>query len=57
MNDCVEAWVTPSLGDVTPPDPNLARHYSNLYPVYRSIREHMPPAWAALGQIRQEYAT
>lgn len=57
MDACVEAWVAPSLGEITAPDPSLARHYSNLYPVYRSIRERMPPAWAALGQVRQEYAT
>ena len=57
MAACVEAWVTPSLGLVTTPDANLSRFYSNLYSVYRSIRESMPPAWAALGQVRQEHAT
>lgn len=57
MPACVEAWVTPSFGDVTAPDLSLCRFYSKLYPVYRSIREAMPPAWAALGRLRQEYAT
>jgi erythritol kinase (D-erythritol 1-phosphate-forming) len=52
---CAEAWVTPSLRDVTAPDATLSRLYGDLYPVYRKIREAMPPAWAALGQIRQEY--
>jgi erythritol kinase (D-erythritol 1-phosphate-forming) len=52
---CAEAWVTPSLRELTPPDESLSRLYSSLYPVYRKIREAMPPAWAELGRVRQEY--
>jgi len=57
MEACIEAWVTPSLGEITAPDSSLHHLYSNLYSVYRSIRETMPPAWAKLGQIRQEQTT
>ena len=56
MDDCAKAWVTPSLGEVTIPDPDLVRFYSKLYPVYRTIRAAMSPAWASLGRIREEYA-
>jgi erythritol kinase len=56
MPACVEAWVTPSLGAVTAPDPDVGRFYSNLYSVYRAIRETMPPAWSALGRARREHA-
>ena len=56
MPACVEAWVTPSLGAVTAPDPDVSRFYSNLYSVYRAIRETMPPAWSALGRARREHA-
>jgi erythritol kinase (D-erythritol 1-phosphate-forming) len=56
MGDCAKAWVTPSLGEVTIPDPDLVRFYSKLYPVYRTIRAAMAPAWASLGRIRKEYA-
>jgi erythritol kinase len=56
MADCAKTWVEPSLGEVTNPDPELVRFYSKLYPVYRTIRAAMSPAWASLGRIRQEYA-
>jgi erythritol kinase len=55
MRECVEAWVTPSLSEITVPDPGLSALYAKLYPVYSTIRSAMPPAWARLGQIRQEH--
>jgi erythritol kinase (D-erythritol 1-phosphate-forming) len=54
IGGCAEAWVTPSLGEVTTPDPGLSQFYSKLYPVYRSIREAMPASWAQLGKVRRE---
>ena len=54
MRACAEAWVTPSLNENIVPDPGLSALYSKLYPVYRTIREAMPPAWARLGQARGE---
>ena len=53
LTACADAWVTPTLGALTPPDPALSRFYSALFPIYRSIREAMPPAWAALAQARE----
>jgi erythritol kinase len=50
---CAEAWVTPTLGAVTEPDPKLAEFYRKLFPIYRSVREAMPPVWAALAQARE----
>lgn len=50
---CSEAWVTPALGPLIEPDQNLGRFYNELFPVYRSIREAMPPVWAALAQARE----
>jgi erythritol kinase len=54
MRECAKAWVAPSLDEVTVPDPGLSGLYSKLYPVYQTIRGAMPPAWARLGQVRQE---
>jgi len=51
---CAEAWVTPRLGEATAPDPGLLRLYDGLFSVYRTVREAMPPAWAALNSVRQE---
>ncbi|MDQ0395669.1 FGGY-family carbohydrate kinase [Labrys monachus] len=51
---CVDAWVTPALGEVTDPDPALNRLYGELFPAYVAIREAMPPAWETLARIRQE---
>jgi erythritol kinase len=56
MRACAEAWVTPFLDKIVVPDPQLSEFYSKLYPVYRTIRGAMAPAWAHLGRLRQEYA-
>jgi erythritol kinase len=56
MASCAERWITPALGPTTPPDPDLSRLYRELYPVYRSIREAMPPSWRRLAEIRRERA-
>jgi erythritol kinase len=50
---CAEAWVNPTLGALTEPDVKLSRFYGQLFPIYRSVREAMPPAWAALAQARE----
>jgi erythritol kinase len=50
---CANAWVTPTLGTLTVPDPELSKFYSDLFPIYRSVREAMPPAWAALARARE----
>jgi len=56
MSACAEAWVTPFLDKLTVPDPQLSAFYSKLYPIYRTIRGAMSPAWGHLGRLRQEYA-
>jgi erythritol kinase len=55
IGGCADAWVTPSLSELTTPDPGLSDLYSKLYPVYRSIREAMPASWAQLGKVRREH--
>jgi erythritol kinase len=50
---CAEAWVTPTLGTLTEPDQKLREFYGNLFAIYRSVREAMPPAWAALAHARE----
>ena len=50
---CADAWVTPTLGALTLPDPKLGRFYSELFPIYRAVREAMPPVWAALARARE----
>ena len=50
---CAQAWVTPTLGALTEPDAKLADFYRKLFPIYRSVREAMPPAWAALARARE----
>ena len=53
MGACVNAWVTPVLGGVTAPDETLSKTYDGLYPVYRNIREAMPPSWQQLAALRR----
>jgi erythritol kinase (D-erythritol 1-phosphate-forming) len=50
---CADAWVTPTLGALTDPDPKLRAFYDQLFPIYRSVREAMPPVWAALAEARE----
>ena len=50
---CADAWVTPMLGTPTAPDPKRSQFYSQLFPIYRAVREAMPPVWAALAQARE----
>ncbi len=56
MKACANAWVDPFLDKVTVPDPQLSAYYLKLYPIYRTIRAAMSPAWDHLGRLRQEYA-
>lgn len=46
-------WVTPLLGDLVRPDPELARLYERLFPVYTATRAAMPPIWAELAGLRR----
>ena len=54
MPACIEAWVTPALGDCIFPDADLSKKYQELYLAYLAIRQAMPPAWEKLAMIRQE---
>ena len=56
MNACADVWVAPFLDKLTVPDPQLSAYYAKLYPIYRTIRAAMSPAWGHLGRLRQEYA-
>jgi erythritol kinase len=55
LADCADCWVTPTLGASTEPDPGHRMLYDKLYPIYRSVREAMPPVWAALADAREAY--
>ena len=48
MEQCIDQWVTPTLGEAVQPDPALARHYDRLFPSYVATREASVPVWHAL---------
>jgi erythritol kinase len=50
---CVDAWVTPALGETTEPDAALNKLYSELFPAYVAIRKAMPPSWESLARARE----
>jgi erythritol kinase len=50
---CVDAWVTPALGEITAPDPALNKLYTELFPTYVAIRKAMPPSWESLARARE----
>jgi erythritol kinase (D-erythritol 1-phosphate-forming) len=53
LSACAESWVAPTLGALIEPDPRHRQFYEQLFPIYRSVREAMPPVWAALAQARE----
>jgi erythritol kinase len=48
MASCAAAWVDPQLGESTPPDPDLARRYEQVFPIYVEARKAMQPLWRGL---------
>jgi erythritol kinase (D-erythritol 1-phosphate-forming) len=52
MAACAADWVTPTLGDTVPPDPELTRLYDRIFPIYLATREAMPAQWRALAEAR-----
>ena len=53
LADCADRWVTPTLGPAIDPDPERRVLYDKLFPIYRSVREAMPPVWAALADASE----
>ena len=54
MDECVAEWVTPLLGDSEAPDPEMAAHYKELFPVYVAARQSLRPLWQELAQTRKK---
>lgn len=52
MAAAAATWVTPLLGDVVRPDPELNRLYDRLLPVYIATRTAMTPIWGELAALR-----
>ena len=50
---CVEAWVKPTLGAATLPDPTLTSFYDGMFPIYLEVRKGMTGAWRAMEQLRR----
>ncbi|WP_027133261.1 FGGY-family carbohydrate kinase [Geminicoccus roseus] len=52
LDEAVAAWVTPSLGELTHPDPELVKAYADLFPIYQSIHRRMRDVWRDLAKVR-----
>ena len=50
MADCAAQWVTPTLGPLEPPDPELVDIYNMTFPVYVASREALAPIWRQLAR-------
>jgi erythritol kinase len=53
MAACAAVWTTPRLGPAVAPDPELARFYDRLFPVYREAIHAMAPLWRHLHDVRE----
>jgi erythritol kinase (D-erythritol 1-phosphate-forming) len=56
MAACAAQWVDPLLGEITAPDPKLAKIYDAAFPLYKETREKMRPIWRAMFNNRREGA-
>jgi erythritol kinase (D-erythritol 1-phosphate-forming) len=45
MADCVNVWVEPHFGKITPPDSHLAKTYERVFPTYVEARKSMRNVW------------
>ena len=52
MEQCIDRWVTPLLGESLVPDPALARNYERLFPTYVAARTASVPTWRAMHEHR-----
>ena len=52
LDEAVQSWVIPSLGEITQPDPELARLYGDLFPIYQSTHRRMRDIWRDLAKVR-----
>lgn len=53
MAACCAEWIDPYLGGLEEPDPDLARRYDALFPVYREGYRAMPEVWRGLAKARE----
>ncbi len=53
MDSCIATWVTPLLGKLEVPAPELVSHYNRLFDTYQQTREILPPVWSELQSINQ----
>jgi erythritol kinase len=56
MAACAAQWVDPLLGEITAPDPKLAKIYDATFPLYKETREKMRPIWRAMLNHRRDKA-
>ncbi|MFO1055971.1 MAG: FGGY-family carbohydrate kinase [Dongiaceae bacterium] len=56
MAAAAERWVAPMLRDTIAPDPELARLFDRLFPIYLETRQAMPPIWGRLAAEAAEHA-
>ena len=50
MQSCIAEWVTPLLGHAEPPDPELARIFARMFPVYVEARRALEPVWEQMAE-------
>lgn len=55
MRACAARWVAPLLGAAEAPDPELARAYDRLFPIYRDAYNAMPGLWRRLHAAREGF--
>lgn len=54
MEECIDEWVTPLLGEVTAPNADLIQNYELNYQAYVKSRRALEPTWAALVAQRKK---
>lgn len=52
MAACVQAWASPNLGPLEPPEESLTQKYQTMFEAYRAIRQATQPSWQTLSTMR-----
>lgn len=48
IEECIDEWVTPLLGEISPPATELTQYYTTNYKTYVKSRKALEPTWEAL---------
>lgn len=53
MDDCVDQWVTPLIGEADEPDPGLSEIYAGVFNEFVATRTALEPIWDGVAKLQE----